>query len=258
MPHYFSIKLGDILYKHFFPLYRPLYFAYKQREDAFEIKVIRSLIEQGQTIIDIGANIGFYTNIFSDIVGTSGKVHAFEPDVINFSHIKKISAKKNNVVLQQKAVSNKTESLKIFTSKLLNVDHRTYPIKQYETSYDIEAVSIDDYVEGAFKVDFIKMDIQGHELKALRGMKKTLDAFQPILLTEFWPSGLKQAGDSADQYLSLVQSYGYSIYQLNDGVISNFRREIIPHLERNGDLGYINILLCRNNKIEQLSWFRQG
>jgi FkbM family methyltransferase len=258
MPHYFSIKLGDILYRHFYPLYRPLYFAYKQREDAFEIQVIRALIEPGQTVIDIGANIGFYTNIFSDIVGSNGKVHAFEPDVTNYSHIKKISGKNNNVVLRQKAVSDKTEPLKIFTSKLLNVDHRTYPVEQYESSYDIEAVSIDDYVAGSFKVDFIKMDIQGHELKALRGMKKTLGVFQPILLTEFWPSGLKQAGDSADEYLSLVQSYGYSIYQLNGRAISNFRREIIPDLERNGDLGYINILLCRNSRIEQLSWFRQG
>jgi len=246
-----------MLYKRFFPLYRPLYFAYKRREDAFEIQVIRSLIEHGETVLDIGANIGFYTDIFSDIVGSNGKVHAFEPDILNYSHLRKYFDKRNNVSLQQKAISEKTGSLKIFTSKLLNVDHRTYPIEQYESSYNIEAVSIDDYVAGGFKIDFIKMDIQGNELKALRGMEKTLNAFKPILLTEFWPSGLKQAGDSADDYLSLVQSYGYSIYQLNDGIISNFQREIIPGLELKGDFGYINILLSHNNKIEQLSWFHQ-
>jgi FkbM family methyltransferase len=257
MPNDFSVKFGNILYKRFFPLYRPLYFAYKRREDAFEIKVIHSLIEHGQTVLDIGANIGFYTDIFSNIVGSDGKVHAFEPDILNYSHLKKIFGRKNNVILQQKAISERTEPLKIFTSKLLNVDHRTYPIEQFETSYDIEAISIDDYVAEVFKVDFIKMDIQGHELKALRGMKKTLDLFKPILLTEFWPSGLKQAGDSAGDYLSLVQSYGYSIYQLENGIVSNFRREIIPDLEQKGDFGFINILLCHNKKIEQLSWFNK-
>ncbi len=257
MPHNFSVKFGNILYKHFFQLYRPLYFAYKRREDAFEIQVIRSQIGPGQVVLDIGANIGFYTDIISDIVGPNGKVHAFEPDILNYSHLKNIYGKKNNVFLQQKAVSESTGPLKIFTSKMLNVDHRTYPIEQYESSYDIEAVSIDDYVGEKFKVDFIKMDIQGNELKALRGMKKTLDTFKPVLLTEFWPSGLKQAGDSADAYLSLVQSYGYTIYQLDDGIISAFKREIIPDLERKGDFGYINILLCHNNKIEQLSWFRK-
>jgi FkbM family methyltransferase len=253
----FSIKFGNILYKRFFPLYRPLYFTYKRMEDAFEIKVIHSLVEHGQTVLDIGSNIGFYTDIFSRIVGSNGKVHAFEPDILNYSHLKDIFGKRNNVSLQQKAASEITGPLKIFTSKLLNVDHRTYPVEQYESSYGIEAISIDDYVAGVFKVDFIKMDIQGHELKALRGMKKTIDLFKPILLSEFWPSGLKQAGDSADDYLSLVQSYGYSIYQLDNGIVTNFRREIIPDLEQKGDCGYINILLCHNKKIEKISWFHK-
>ncbi|MBN1397928.1 MAG: FkbM family methyltransferase [Bacteroidetes bacterium] len=255
MPNNLSVKFGNILYKHCFPLFRPLYFAYKRREDTFEIQVINSLLAKGQTVLDIGANIGFYTGIFSDIVGPGGKVHAFEPDVINYSHLSRTFDGKNNVFLRQKAVSEKTETLKIYTSKLLNVDHRTYPIEQYESSYDIEAVSIDDYVAGSFKIDFIKMDIQGNEVKSLRGMKKTLDDCKPVILTEFWPSGLKQAGDSANDFLSLVQSYGYLIYQLNNGAISDFHKEIIPELERKGDFGYINVLLSRDNKIEQLSWF---
>ena len=255
MPNNLSVKFGNILYKHCFPLYRPLYFAYKKREDMFEIQVINSILEKGQTVLDIGANIGFYTGIFSDIVGPGGRVHAFEPDVLNYSHLSRTFDGKNNVVLRQKAVSEKTETLKIYTSKLLNVDHRTYPIEQYESSYDIEAVSIDDYVAGSFKIDFIKMDIQGNEVKALRGIKKTLDACKPVILTEFWPSGLKQAGDSANDFLSLVQSYSYQIYQLNNGTISDFHKEIIPELERKGDFNYINVLLSRDNKIEQLSWF---
>ena len=75
-----------------------------------------------------------------------------------------------------KAVSDKADTLKVYRSKLLNVDHRTYPVSNYDSVEEIESVSIDTLLENRIieKVDLIKIDIQGYELTAFNGMKKAL------------------------------------------------------------------------------------
>src|SRR5690606_18164169 len=96
-----------------------------------------------------------------------------------------------NIIINNKAVSSKTETLKIYTSKNLNVDHRTYKPKEYDEEISIEAVSIDDYFGTNQKVDFIKIDIQGFEMQAIQGMTKTLEANPNVkIISEFWGYGL--------------------------------------------------------------------
>src|ERR1051325_2715958 len=84
----FSVQIGDFLYKHFFSIYNMLYPVFKEKQDAYEIALIRKLVKPGDVVLDIGANIGFYAKIFSKIVGNTGKVHSFEPDSNNYSHLK--------------------------------------------------------------------------------------------------------------------------------------------------------------------------
>src|SRR6478736_10439835 len=142
----FSIKFGNFLYKNAFGIYKPMYAAFKNRQDAFEIELLKKYIYKNDTVLDIGANIGFYATILSDIVGEKGKIHCFEPDATNFSHLKKATEKYSNIIINNKAVGLKTERLKIYTSKNLNVDHRTYKPEEYEQEIEIDAVSVDDYV----------------------------------------------------------------------------------------------------------------
>ena len=54
-----SIALGNFLYKNLFPIYKITYKAFKQKQDAFEISLMQKYIRQGDTVLDIGANIGF-------------------------------------------------------------------------------------------------------------------------------------------------------------------------------------------------------
>ena len=150
-----------------------MYAMFKNKQDAFEIELLKKHIKKGDTVLDIGANIGFYATILSDLVGDNGNIHCFEPDVTNFNHLKKTTASYKNIIINNKAVGPKTETIKIYTSKNLNVDHRTYKPEEFDKEIAIDAVSIDDYLKWA-KVDFIKMDIQGFEIEAVKGMKETL------------------------------------------------------------------------------------
>ena len=101
----FSIKFGNFLYKNAFFLYRPLYYVFKNKQDKFEIDLLKKLIRPGARVVDIGANIGFYAGIISELCGEAGNVHCFEPDRINFMYLQKACTGKKNITLNQKAVS---------------------------------------------------------------------------------------------------------------------------------------------------------
>lgn len=227
----FSISIGNLLFRHFFPVYNIIYPIFKRKQDADEIEFLKRTIKNGDIVLDIGANIGFYSKILSDLVGESGKVYSFEPDSINFNYFLKNTNGIKNIISVNKAVADQTKALKLYTSKLLNVDHRTYKVDEYEKEITIDAVSIDDFVGDKFKVDFIKMDIQGFEMSALRGMIKTISSIPQIkILMEVWPHGLHKAGTSFDELFSFFNMLELKIYSVNGINLTIFNQnELIPN-----------------------------
>lgn len=165
----FSIKLGNFLYKHAFVLYKPMYTLFKNKQDKFEIELLKKHIHSGDTVLDIGANIGYYAEILSTIVGEKGMVHCFEPDKTNFEYLKAATGSKHNIIINNKAVGPKTEKLKIYTSKNLNVDHRTYKPEEYDQEIEIDAVSVDDYVQSHAELVSASVAKSAETLKRVQG-----------------------------------------------------------------------------------------
>lgn len=239
-----SLRIGNFLYKNFYPVYNVVYPIFKNRQDAEEINWLKQTIKPGDTILDIGANIGFYSKILSNCVGSGGKIHAFEPDTTNFKHLSNNLKGFTNVVLNNMAVSDAPGEIKIYRSKDLNVDHRTYPVGDYESVDIIKAISIDAYIDGAFKVDLIKMDIQGYEVAALNGMAKTIENNPQIrLLLEFWPHGLHAAGNTVALFYETITNLGLKIQFLEHGQTVPFDPSEIPQFEGWQWGQYKNILL---------------
>lgn len=225
-----------------------MYSVFKKQQDAFEIDLLRKHIKKGDVVLDIGANIGFYAQILSELVSESGKVHCFEPDKINFSHLKNATNRLNNVVLNNKAVGAKTELLKIYTSKNLNVDHRTYKPEEYDKEIDIDAVAIDDYLKNHLKVDFIKIDIQGFEMQAIQGMQQVLQHNNKIkIVSEFWPYGLRTAGSSVMEYFEYLKKLNFNCYLLENNQLKKLDMEQVKALEPLGEKHYFNIFATRDH-----------
>lgn len=248
-----SIAIGNTLFKYCFPLYKITYQLFKKKQDAFEISLMKKHIKQGDTVLDIGANIGFYAELFSDLVGVNGKVHCFEPDTTNFKHLNNRCANKLNVTINNKAVAHKTEIIKIYTSKLLNVDHRTYEPDHYDEVIEIDAVSIDEYLLSTAgststgkKVNFIKMDIQGFEMNAIQGMVKTLENSDVKILSEFWPYGLKKAGSSITQYYEFLTHLGFTIYLIKNNQLLELTLEEVTSFLDLPESNYMNIFATKN------------
>ena len=209
-------SFSEFLYKRNFSLYYRLYSFYKTRQDKSELNLFKKIIKPGTVVIDIGANVGFYSNYFSKLTGSSGVIHCFEPDALNYKYLEKTTSSLNNIHLNNKAVTEDDKSLTLYTSHRLNVDHRTYPVNEYAKSYEVKATSIDNYVNGKYKVDFIKMDIQGAEYPALIGMQKTLQSNPEILLLmEIAPSALKEFGTTPKAIFDFVHSIGFHLYDFD-------------------------------------------
>ena len=96
--------------------------------DPTETALVRKEIKRGDVVLDVGANVGYYTLIFAECVGETGKVFAFEPDPTNFALLKKnIEANGvKNVVLVQKAVSDTTGITRLHLSEERQMGHRIY------------------------------------------------------------------------------------------------------------------------------------
>lgn len=228
--NYTKIRIGNFLYKYCFPLYNLSYSKFKIKNDKTEIELLKKIIKPGDSILDIGSNIGFYAKILSSFTGKTGKVYCFEPDSTNFKYLKKNTLGINNIVLFNKAVSDKADTLKVYKSKLLNVDHRTYPVNNYDSVEEIESVSIDTLLKDNTipKVDVIKIDIQGYELTAFNGMKQLLSTTSHLkIIAEYWPHGFKRAGTSAIEFYNFFDVLGYKFYLIDDNTLTKITKEYI-------------------------------
>jgi FkbM family methyltransferase len=244
-PNRTSIRIGNFLYHRSFPIYSLLYPVFKRRQDAVEIAWMRRLVRPGSNVLDIGANIGFYTSLLSDLIGPEGCIHAFEPDATNFKHLTATTGRKNNVTLVPKAVSDHSGRLLIYTSPTLNVDHRTYEVANYKQAIAVDGVSVDDYVGGRFRVDVIKMDIQGYELNALRGMKKTVTASPAVtIFSEFWPYGFRLCGTNAKDVYDYIRSLDLQMWLPERGKLRPVSPAMVEEFQESETV-YYNVILSK-------------
>src|SRR2546421_1846783 len=241
-----AIRFGNVLYHRWFALYNLLYEVFKRWQDAVEISLLHRLVQPGDTILDIGANIGFYSRLLATLAGPSGRVYSFEPDNTNFLHLLGNIQGLLNVEPIKQAVAERSGPLKLYTSHMLNVDHRTYRVDNYAEEKEVTATSVDDFVGGRFRVSLIKIDIQGFEVFAFRGMKKTLEENKDIvILTELWPYGLKKAGCSCRMMIDFLVDLGFQIFEIAGGRLVEFDINQIPSLEEQPFSYGKNILISR-------------
>jgi FkbM family methyltransferase len=238
-------RLGNKLYERAFPIYRPLYSAYKAYADRGERRLIRTSLFPGAIVVDAGANIGIYSRFFSRCVGPTGIVHAFEPSRENFRRLHSATRKLQNVRLSCAAVGEHSGKADLYLSDKLNVDHRSYlPEGDPRRAVTIDVTTLDDYFGPGDRVDLIKLDIQGFELHALRGANRVLHDNPAIkLVVELWPYGLRQAATPWPELIATLEEKGMVIREVSEEGLTPF----IPELVRESADWYRNLLASRES-----------
>lgn len=158
-------------------------------------EALAALIEPGQTIYDVGANIGFFTLLCSRLVGPEGRVYAFEPIPENLATLRHnvVLNGLSNVTIVEQALSSSTGTAEMFVSPWsafhsLNVEGASKQANHGPEAGQIEVqtVTLDEFVEreGVRAPDLLKIDVEGAELIVLEGGRATLRTVQPLLLCE--------------------------------------------------------------------------
>lgn len=184
-----------------------------------ETKFFLRICRPGITFLDIGANVGYYSALALGVMQGKGKIVALEPDPENFRYLEATLAANHGTiaVAVRKAASDHTGTMTLHTSADNRGDNRLYANELASGSCAVEVDTVDSVLTaaGVSHVDLIKIDVQGYEASVLAGMKNTVgNSRELVLLTEFWPDGLRRAGSDPADYLSNLQQSGLTLYEL--------------------------------------------
>jgi FkbM family methyltransferase len=235
------LRFGGFLFRHCYPIYLPLYGLYKAFSDRRERALLRDFVRPGMVAVDVGANIGVYTRFLAHLVGADGAVFAFEPSQLNFGRLRD-NVRNPNVTVIEAAVGERSGTAKLFLSERANVDHRMFDSGDNRRAVDVELVSLDEFFPAGAQVDFIKIDVQGHEYSVIRGASRIIrENPQICCLLEFWPFGLSKAGIAPNDLVGLVTELGFT-YQVVGG-----SEDVIAHPSDKIELedAYCNLVITR-------------
>ncbi len=173
-----------------------------------ETQLIKKLVKSDFTVLDLGANIGYFTLIMAK---QAKQVHAFEPEPRNFQTLQKNVELNNikNVKLYNAAVTETSGTSTLYLCDSNRGMHRVYQSDWCkEGTTQVKTIRIDDIIDHA---DFIKIDVEGAELGALKGMKELLQKRKSTVLMEFHPPSIIEYGARPRDIYDFMASLGYTI-----------------------------------------------
>jgi len=195
-----------------------LYLGRQRLEGDYAPRLTEELVRAGDVSLDIGARWGTYTSLLARIVGPAGLVHAFEPNNQHSRALRVIARSSRNVRLHPFALSDE-EGIAALHIPLLDdgaadgLASLARPTGAHET-IRINRRRLDDL---AFeRVDFVKCDVEGHELAVFRGGEATLRRLLPTVLVEIEQ---RHAGADVEATIAYLEKLGYSGYAVHrDGL----------------------------------------
>jgi FkbM family methyltransferase len=186
-----------------------------------ELRIVRHLVKPGDSVIDIGANVGVYTKIFSELVGPNGRVYSIEPFPPTFEilcyNIKKLLL--DNVEPLNVAVSDSEAIVTMampYDSSGAEMHYRAYIVKdqadEAKEQTSVQAITIDSrFISTAETISFIKCDVEGHEPACIKGAIKFLAQSQTAWLIEV--SGEPDdTASTAHNVFQILQGQSYSVW----------------------------------------------
>lgn len=237
--------------------------------------LVRRIVRPGMTVLDVGAHVGYYARMTGALVGDTGRVIAFEPHPRNYGYlVNNIGARKNITALQI-AASDAEGTAELFDYLMMSASgslHYDETLREVQRSganegdfaprsrdfagekFSVRTARIDECLaeRGIESVDFVKMDIEGAEINALRGMTQTIARSPRLaLVMEYNPLGLKAFDVNPVDALYEVVAMGFARVEVieSDSTLTDYTHDE-PGLSRltarlMQHMGVVNLLFTK-------------
>jgi FkbM family methyltransferase len=207
------LKSSDTLYLDLSENMCHSYFYYGDlSNEKYTEAFFKTYIKPEDVVLDVGANIGYFTRILSAIVGSKGRVHAFEPMPSAIRLLKKNTETLDNVTLHEVALSNKEGTSDFFITKYGDVS--SFGRDTHSASAKLISVktdTIDNIIKEEIRIDLIKIDVEGYEYEVLMGAMETIRMKRPLLYFEYVDRYTQDRGITIENFRSLLKPLGYSL-----------------------------------------------
>lgn len=217
------MELGPVTYRvkgHKYKVYPQTNFhlyMYGPKKNLSIVPLISKFAKPGSAVIDVGAHSGYFTICLSEAVGASGKVYAFEASPVIYAELRETVDSNGlaNVEAINKAVSDEVGHINFFLAPNWKSEISSMRPGEGESTV-IDAVALDNVIPDTQAVSFVKIDVEGAEMKALQGMTEIIQRDHPTMVIEVSDPWLKELGSSSAEVFDFLRLHGYKIFAVGD------------------------------------------
>ncbi len=238
-----------------------LYAVISNNFEPFTMNLFDKVIKPGVVVLDIGANIGVYTLLACQRLGSRGKVFSFEPDPYAYQWLLQnihLNGFEDRVIAVNKAVSVHEGKTCLFCTRGTGRSSLVTTkgvLREQSEQIEVETITIDNFINKSTEVGVIKMDIEGAEALALQGMVETIARSPHLsLFTEFAPRGIRMSGYSPVGFVKCLQDLGFRVFVIDEqnrrlyevGPLSEI--ELLIEYAENRE-GYVNLFCTKSSSV---------
>ncbi len=201
-----------------------MYYIYKSKLENVDLALISHYIVPNSHIIDVGANIGWFTLNIGRFMKPGVTILAIEPDLVNLRRLQWSLARseiRDQVQILPIALSNVQGLGSLVLDPKNPANHQVS--NESSSANDIQLERLDDICKNLFAVCLIKIDVQGHELKVLEGGRETILRFKPTILIEF--DNRKGSGATL-KILEVLEDMNYKVFLPENQTASLSKEEL--------------------------------
>jgi FkbM family methyltransferase len=234
------------------------YWFYRKNRERNEMIAFGCLLSPGAHVLEVGGHIGFTSLYFASLVSPSGKVIVFEPGPNNLEYIRSNIGNSNSILLEAVGCSDQDGESVLYIDNLtgqnnslvfgfegLTANAQAAPGVQVETKpVSISTIKIDTYCEqSAYHPDFIKIDVEGHELAVLRGAEQLLSSANPPML-------MVEVQADHQEIFAMLLNYKYRLFSASGELLD------VSLAERHGNVFALNPVFHQERLEVWLAQFR--
>jgi FkbM family methyltransferase len=206
--------------------------------------VARQILQQGDSVADIGAHVGLLTRPFARIVGEDGHVYAFEPDPSLFAMLKSNVGRLKQVKASQLAMADYSHTASFHLHPTSGMSNSLVNAWEGASSIQVKCSSFDDWASANEPrlLKLIKIDVEGAEPLVLRGMTRVLGSItRPHIIIEYCPGNL--GSESAEKEIfEIFFAHGYQVYAIGEGGSLKVVNNVAAANRALNSNGYVNLL----------------